>query len=681
MSHTTVPVPLTVGPYELVEHVASGGMAEVYVARRRGPRGFHKTVAVKRILPQLVQDEEFVAMFVNEARVAATLSHPNVVQVFDFGEANGELYMAMEYVRGTNVARLTRRATGRGTVIPLEVCLHIVLSVLRGLEYAHNAKDEKGQLLHLVHRDVSPSNVLIDESGAVKLTDFGIARAATVERRTVVGHLKGKLGYMSPEQVMGQELDARSDLFTLGIVMAELLTLRPLFAGPSEIEILTQIRDADIRAIRDAFVPAEVLSVLRRALARLPELRYESARAFADDVEALAHKRGLSLGAPRVAAWINAMIEGSHYPPEVHDAATSMVPDVPRPPKRPHLVELEGDSEAEDTPALAAYRVELPDRSVKGPFHYHQLAELFATGVASSACRISKDGGEMAPAKQFPELLRLVTSVEPWGTDAAWLATDKRQIDRRILPAWLFRLAALRETGAVLIKDSARRKRVFLIEGIPEFSLPNDRGELLGEYLIAQRGVLRVEVEMAMSILPRFGGRLGDALVGLGVLRPIELFRAIHDQIQERFTEIFTWGGGDIGFARGARSHEETFPLGVDPYELIARGVRHGYSFEELQAMLQPVLEEVIEPVLLPPVRIEQFRLPERDAFVLDSIEGKTTIARVMAELTSKGEADPEEVLRAIFLGLCCEIVRSPKWVVPPSIPSKRGSGAYPRES
>src|SRR6476661_2359358 len=238
--------PVHLGPYGLVQRIATGGMAEVYLARRAGPHGFQKIVAVKRILPQLARDADFLAMFIDEARVCARLAHPNIVQVFDFGEHDGELYMAMEYVDGTTAARLVRAAAARGEDVPLEAALYIALSVLRGLDYAHNARDDDNRSLALVHRDVSPGNVLIDRSGAVKLTDFGIARAAEIERRTDAGQLKGKLGYMSPEQVVGKELDPRSDLFTVGIVFAEMVTLRPLFSGGRELDVLLRIRDADV---------------------------------------------------------------------------------------------------------------------------------------------------------------------------------------------------------------------------------------------------------------------------------------------------------------------------------------------------------------------------------------------------------------------------------------------------
>ncbi len=177
---------------------------------------------------------------------------------------------------------------------------------------------------------------------------------------------------------------------------------------------------------------------------------------------------------------------------------------------------------------------------------------------------------------------------------------------------------------------------------------------------------------MALAMLPRFGGRLGDALVGIGVLRPIELFRAVHDQTQERLLETFRMKRGEIAFARSVRSQEETFPLGVDTYELIGRGIRHGYSYEELQSMLAACHEEVLEPVAAPPVRLEMFRLPEAEALVIEGIRGKTTLGKLVAELTEDGRADPEEILRAVFLGLACELLRSPKWVVPPSFIKSR---------
>jgi len=331
MTISTIPAPLRLGPYELLRRLATGGMAEVYLARRAGPHGFQKLVAVKRILPQFARDLDFVAMFVDEARVCARLGHPNIVQVFDFGEQDGELYMAMEYVDGTTAARLVRAAAGQGEDLPIDVCLHITLSILRALEYAHNARDDEGKPLALVHRDVSPGNVLIDRTGAVKLTDFGIARAAEIERRTDAGQLKGKLGYMSPEQVVGRELDARSDVFTLGIVLAEMLILRPLFSGGKELDVLLRIRDADLSAIDRATgrVPDDMRAVLFRALSRDPALRWANATAFADALEDVVRRRRLQVGPTRLAALVEklGLVTGAEGDQDTGDlAALSTAP-------------------------------------------------------------------------------------------------------------------------------------------------------------------------------------------------------------------------------------------------------------------------------------------------------------------------------------------------------------------
>jgi eukaryotic-like serine/threonine-protein kinase len=678
MTISTIPAPLRLGPYELLRRIATGGMAEVYLATRAGPHGFQKTVALKRILPQFARDPDFVAMFVDEARVCARLGHPNIVQVFDFGEEDGELYMAMEYVDGTTGARLVRAVAARGEEIPLDICLHITLSILHALDCAHGARDEEGKLLWLVHRDVSPGNVLIDRSGAVKLTDFGIARAVEIERRTDAGQLKGKLGYMSPEQVVGRELDARSDIFTLGIVLAEMLILRPLFSGGKELDVLTRIRDADLSAIdrAGARVPDDVRAVLFRALSRDPALRWPSAATFADALEEVVRRRRLQVGPSRLAMLIEKLglvavaEQGVEQPSE--DTAESTAPldqdtstrrVLRDEPQRPIESAGEGQSVSPNI-----YRVQRSDGTLLGPMPYPGLIELFATGEVGSTCTIARENGRFKPASDYAELSRFLTSPAlKWDVDFPADPIDRGQLDPARLPTRIFHLAVRRETGVLALRDGSRKKRIFFVEGSPECVTSTEKKELLGEFLIERGQVLRMEVEMALAMLPRFGGRLGDALVGIGVLRPMELFRAVHEQTQRRLVDVFRWKTGDISFGRGARSQEETFPLGIDTYELIGRGVLNGYSCEELQALLTPVYEEVIEPVPTPPVRLEMFRLPEREAAVIASVTEKTTLARLVAQLTAAGTADPEEVLRAAFVGLSCELLRSPKWVVPPS--------------
>lgn len=608
MTISTIPAPLRLGPYELLRRIATGGMAEVYLARRGGPHGFKKIVAVKRILPQYARDPDFVAMFVDEARVCARLGHPNIVQVFDFGEQDGELYMAMEYVDGTTGARLIRAAASRGEDIPLDVCLHVTLSVLRALDYAHTARDDEGRPLALVHRDVSPGNVLINRSGAVKLTDFGIARAAEIERRTDAGQLKGKLGYMSPEQVVGRDLDARSNLFTAGIVFAEMLILRPLFSGGKELDVLMRIRDADVSPIdrTAARVPDDVRAVLFRALARDPALRWPNAGAFAEAIEDIVRRRRLQVGPSRLAVVVErlGLVDGPDVEEETresvataaleNDTSTRVVPQDER-----RLREEGDDADGQRSSAVPSepravspsiYRVQREDGTVVGPMALPRLIEMFATGEAGGRCAIAREQGRFKPAAAYPELARFLNSPAlKWDADLPADAIDRGVLDPARLPTRLFHLAVRRETGALVLRDGARKKRILFVEGSPECVTSTEKRELLGEFLIKRGQVLRMELEMALAMLPRFGGRLGDALVGIGVLRPIELFRAVHDQTQERLLETFRMKRGEIAFARSVRSQEETFPLGVDTYELIGRGIRYGYGYEEARSDARPL--------------------------------------------------------------------------------------------
>jgi len=303
------PTPLRLGPYELMQKLATGGMAEIYIARREGPHGFSKRIALKRILPQLAADPEFVAMFIDEARLCAQLTHPNLVQVFDFGEEGSELYMAMELVEGTTAAKGVRAAAGKEEPVPTEVALQIALSVGRGLAHAHEATDEEGRPLGLIHRDVSPGNILISRSGAVKLGDFGIARAAEFDRRTDQGQLKGKMGYMSPEQVTGRELDTKSDQFTAAIVLAELLIARPLFSGPREMDVLVKIRDADIGVLErhGRHIASDIKLVLTRALSRRRDDRFPTTSAYVDALEEVVRRRRLTVNSATLVEWLQRM--------------------------------------------------------------------------------------------------------------------------------------------------------------------------------------------------------------------------------------------------------------------------------------------------------------------------------------------------------------------------------------
>ncbi len=265
------------GKYHLLEKIATGGMAEVYRARAYGMAGFEKILVIKKILDQLLQDEEFVNLFIDEARIAVQLLHVNIVQVFDLGEVDGQYYMAMEYVHGLDLSRVVTRARNIGP-FPIPLALFITAEVLKALQFAHERVDESGRQMHIVHCDISPQNILISYAGEVKITDFGISRAAfqASEQHKVI---RGKYAYMSPEQVEGKPLSGQTDLFSVGIVLYEILTGRRLFKMRTRDETLARVRRAEVpspRAYRPE-ISEDLEGILLRALARQPAARFASA--------------------------------------------------------------------------------------------------------------------------------------------------------------------------------------------------------------------------------------------------------------------------------------------------------------------------------------------------------------------------------------------------------------------
>ncbi len=266
--------------FEILEMVAKGGMAEVYRAKTVGVQGFEKEVCVKKILPHLTEDESFVTMFVNEAKLAATLNYANIVHVHDLCvSASGEYFIVMEYVHGKDLSDVIRAAQLAGREIPPEIAAYVCREVCKGLHYAHEKTDLDGAKLNIIHRDISPHNVLVSFMGEVKITDFGIAKASSIVNKTAVGILKGKYGYMSPEQARGQPLDHRSDIFNTGIVLYELLVGERCFAGSSDFSTLNLMRNAEVTPPTkiNANIPSELEGIVLKSLSRERDDRYQDA--------------------------------------------------------------------------------------------------------------------------------------------------------------------------------------------------------------------------------------------------------------------------------------------------------------------------------------------------------------------------------------------------------------------
>lgn len=284
----------TLGKYELIGKIGSGGMAEVYRARLKGIEGFQKECVVKKILPGYARNMSFIRMLVDEAKLTSVLQHPNIVQIFELGSQENVFYMAMEFVEGKDLLKILAKSAEKKQRPPVEIVCHIISEICKGLHAAHNATDINGHPLNIIHRDVSPSNIILGRGGHVKIMDFGVAKARTQEGSGSRHVLRGKLGYMSPEQVRAEEIDHRSDLFSLGVVLSESLTLKRLFLGRTDLETLINIRDANIekKLARYNFIPEGLADILRKALAKDREERYSDASEFQEAIDDFLYKNG-----------------------------------------------------------------------------------------------------------------------------------------------------------------------------------------------------------------------------------------------------------------------------------------------------------------------------------------------------------------------------------------------------
>ena len=316
MSTSSPSAPQQFGDYHLLEKIATGGMAEVWRARAYGLAGFEKILVIKKVLPNLAKDDEFINLFIDEAKIAVQLLHVNIVQVFDLGEVNTQYYMALEYVHGLDLARLVSRAKNKGP-FPLSLALFVTCEVLKALSFAHARTDEDGNPLHIVHCDISPQNVLVSYAGEVKITDFGISRAA-FQARSLHDVIRGKYAYMSPEQVDGKQLDGRSDLFSLGIVLFELLTGRRLFKAKSREETVARVRRAEVPSPRSyrPEISEDLEALLLRTLAVSPGDRQQSAGDLLEELGVLMVREGHRATNNDLAAYVRDVIESDRVKSE-----------------------------------------------------------------------------------------------------------------------------------------------------------------------------------------------------------------------------------------------------------------------------------------------------------------------------------------------------------------------------
>lgn len=297
--------------YRVVDRLEAGGMAEVFRGEALSVQGFRKQVAIKRVLPHLAQNKSFISMFLDEARLGARLNHANIVTVFDIGAADNTFFIVMEYVDGCNLKAIIEHFRQVGRRLPVKESIYICMEVCRGLSYAHEVVDDDNELLHIVHRDISPPNILLSKRGEIKVTDFGLAKATTQLETTDPGVVKGKFSYLAPEAALGEGVDARADIFALGIILWEMIAGRRLFLGETDYQTVKLVQQANVPSLMrlNPDVDADLEALIMKALTRDPRDRYEGAREFGDALASYLFGKQLKVTSYDIANLVKEVVE------------------------------------------------------------------------------------------------------------------------------------------------------------------------------------------------------------------------------------------------------------------------------------------------------------------------------------------------------------------------------------
>ena len=629
-------------------------MAEVFRALEPRAAGEPRVVVLKRMLPHIADEINAQQMFAEEARLASHVTHPNVVHVLGHGEIEGQPYLTLEYVPGCDLWRLNRRLTRDSRKLEHDLVVYLVRQILNGLDAVHRATDRAGGTLGIVHRDISPSNVLISIHGDVKIADFGIARAGVnaFEVNTAV-RANGKLGYLAPEQVSGGNIDQRADLFSTGVIAAELFMRRPLFAGGSELAVLLAIRDAEVHPFVEFLpqLPEGLGSVILKALSANPEERPSTARAFWAALEPWQSRPEEVLRA-ELAALVGSIAAESR----IRKTSADTVPKATMPPT-PLLLADEHPSTTNVTPL--EYKIRKPNGATVGPLAYAKAVEAVATGQIDGGDDISVAGGDFQPLSSVNDLYRHVpvSRMTPTTTRVQASAAADRSInfeDAGFVRA-LARTLVARRTGLWLCEQGGVRKEVYTKEGVPAFVTSNLAGELLGEYLVKERVIKRSELDMALAVMPRFEGKLGDTLVALGLVEPLELFQHIAEQVREKLLDLFTWESGTATFYDGVDPPSSGFPLRLDAWEILDRGLRRRIAAGfETKLILERGQDMVVQPQRID-TGVATAAFPADMRAALRLCETPHTVEQLAEFVTQQaGNSDPQRGYRvaALLLGL-----------------------------
>ena len=666
------------GPFWLEARLAVGGTAEVYVARPIDAGTLlPRKLVVKRLLPHFVADPEGRTMFEREAALHAAVRHANVVEVYGSGIHGDEPWLAMEWVDGCDLFRLLRRLANAGRQLPRGVAAHAARELLGALGSVHGARDGAGQPMVIIHRDVTPSNIYLSTDGRVKLGDFGIARSAN---RSTLSHpggpiLKGKFAYLAPEQVAGEGFDQRADLFATAVVLAEMILGRPLFAGSGQLAVLLAIRDCRIDPLRDARVtlPAGLFEVLERALARDPANRFQTAAAFSEALAPFDSNPAASqaeLGA--LVRWVQSAPSAEQMQ-AIRDSgaklrAAAIARENPATGGGPASAagtapsgaaesggseeDVEADSErqtGEYVPIPSFVTTAAGDRL--GPWPFARLIEAIATGEVGRGDLVEFMGRPATLLGSIAELARFLPALTAATTNrlaGVGVPDFVDTVSPAALVTVLVNVIESESTGVLFAEgptESRRvlahatgysgRKELYFVSGKLAHIASSNASELLGEYLVRRGVITRAELDFALAVLPRYGGRMGDTLASLGLLPSLDVFRAIRDQGRDRLIDLFGWPTGMLTFYKDQTAPHIEFPLELELPALILAGVVGAEPAATTTARWRDRMGDVIAPAPATRPRVLAAPWPPLLRRVLDYVTEPRRVEEILAAVTT----------------------------------------------
>ena len=549
----TADFPKPFGKYTILEFLGKGGMAEVYKAKLTGIGGFEKILVIKKILPHLAQNESFVKMFFDEANITVSLQHPNIVQVFELGQQDGVYYMAMEYVEGGNLNMLVRHCISRQIRIPFKHILYIIMEVCKGLYYAHRATDSNGTPLGIIHRDVTHSNILISSMGNVKLADFGIARARIQQSVESPDSIKGKLSYMAPEMIRRENIDHKVDIYSLGIVFFELLTLQKLFRGATDKEIITNILNHNpALSLREyPTIPDEIQEILCRAIANNSKDRYDSAQDLYNDLTDYCYNNSIKTS-----------------PHEFSDFFCQILH------QKKSILGSEDEKKTDTSSSIsnlsAIFKIDTTASQPKTPVQEEEIDQF----KSKSKTVKSTPAAEKKPPP-LPQEIKPAYAGE---------------VKDFLIPRLISRIVYNKLTGELRIKTEEIVKSIFFLEGDIVSLNSNLESERIERFLIEATTLPLKSIEEAGQTSRGDGAIL--YLKNQKLLDNSELNNFLHLVYRERLANLVTRPNAQYEFFKKKKNIEAYLPSPLPAFSILTPSIRKGFDYKLYIQALQKHLNQ-----------------------------------------------------------------------------------------